>query len=74
MSHETIYQFVDSPEGRWALIQYCANCVPVFANHMLNAEAWAELLFGDSLAALDLGQDRVEFRFGAKTTEKGKAA
>lgn len=66
--------FVDTPEGRWALVQYCANSLSVFANRMLNVEAWAELLFGDSLAALDLRQGRVEFRFGAKSAPKGKAA
>ncbi len=53
--------FVDTPEGRWALVHYCANNVSVFADRMTNAEAWAELLFG-SRATLNLATGRLEFR------------
>lgn len=53
----------DTPEGRWALVAYCASHLSVFADRRLNAEAWAELLFGDSIAAIHLDNGRVEFSF-----------
>lgn len=53
--------FADTPEGRWALVQYCANNVSVFADRMTNAEAWAELLFGGQ-AVLDLTHNRLLFK------------
>src|SRR5215213_3463065 len=40
--------FPNTPEGRWALVHYCATRVSVFADRRANAEAWAELLFGRS--------------------------
>ena len=38
--------FVDTPEGRWALVHYCATNVSTFADHRTSAQAWAEVLFG----------------------------
>ncbi len=55
-----------APEGRWALVHYCANNVSVFADRMTNAEAWAELLFG-SQATLNLSTGRLEFRLEDET-------
>jgi hypothetical protein len=58
--------FPNTPEGRWALVHYCAQFATVFANRKVNAEAWAELLFGDSLAVVDSETGRVLFDFEAK--------
>jgi hypothetical protein len=58
--------FPNTPEGRWALVHYCAQFATVFANRKVNAEAWAELLFGDSLAVVDAQTGRVLFDFEAK--------
>ncbi len=52
--------FVDTPEGRWALIHCCATNVSTFADHLTSARAWAELLFG-SRATLNLTTGRLEF-------------
>jgi hypothetical protein len=54
--------FVNTPEGRWALVTYCAQRVAAFGYHQMMAAAeWAEFLFGDSLAAVDLETGRIEF-------------
>jgi hypothetical protein len=60
--------FPATPEGRWALVHYCATRVSVFGGRRANAEAWAELLFGGS-AVLDLAHDRLLFNL-----DKGVAA
>jgi hypothetical protein len=52
--------FSDTPEGRWALVHYCASRVSVFADQMVTAEAWTELLFGNG-AALDPASGRLVF-------------
>lgn len=58
--------FPDTPEGRWALVHYCAQFQTVFADRRVNPEAWAELLFGDSLAVVDAESGRVLFHLDAK--------
>jgi hypothetical protein len=58
--------FPNTPEGRWALVHYCSQFATVFADRRLNPEAWAELLFGDSLAVVDAETGRVLFDFEAE--------
>jgi hypothetical protein len=47
--------FPDSPEGRLALVNWCAENVTTWADHKADAETWAAMLFGGGLAAV--GQD-----------------
>lgn len=56
----------DTPEGRWALVQHCSLFETVFANYKLSPERWAELLFGDSLASLDLQTGQIHLQYDAK--------
>jgi hypothetical protein len=45
--------FPDTPEGRLALVRYCAEHCTTFADHRADAEAWAAILFGDAAVGLD---------------------
>lgn len=40
--------FPDTPEGRLALVRYCAEHVTTFGEHRADGEAWAVILFGGS--------------------------
>jgi len=52
--------FPDSPEGRLALTNWCAENATTFGSHRADAEAWAGVLFGEASAAVD-PQGRVTF-------------
>ena len=43
-------RFPDTPEGRAALIAYCAEHCTTFGDHKAGAEAWAAILFGKGAA------------------------
>jgi len=42
--------FPNTPEGRLALVEYCAQHRTTWGNHIAGAEAWAALLFGEGAA------------------------
>ncbi len=42
--------FPDTPTGRVALTEYCAEHCTTWGNHEADAEAWAALLFGKNAA------------------------
>jgi hypothetical protein len=44
--------FPNTPEGRLALVNWCAEHATTFADHRADAETWAAVLFGDGLAAV----------------------
>jgi hypothetical protein len=44
--------FPDTPEGRLALANWCAEHSFTWGNHKADAETWAGILFGDSVAAV----------------------
>jgi hypothetical protein len=39
--------FPDTPEGRLALVNYCAEHATTWGDHRADAETWAAILFGD---------------------------
>jgi hypothetical protein len=39
--------FPDTPEGRLALVNYCAVHATTWGEHQADAETWAAILFGD---------------------------
>ena len=45
--------FPDTPEGRLALIAWCAEHCTTFGRNKTDGEGWAALLFGDASVALD---------------------
>ncbi len=45
--------FPDTPEGRLALINWCAEHATTFGSHRADGEAWAAILFGDAAITLD---------------------
>ncbi len=46
--------FPDTPEGRLALVNFCAANAAVWGDSRADAEAWAAVLFGDDLATIGL--------------------
>jgi hypothetical protein len=52
--------FPDTPEGRLALANWCAENAFTFGDHKADAEAWAAILFGEALAAVS-PEGRVTF-------------
>jgi hypothetical protein len=52
--------FPNTPEGKLALVNWCAENACTFADHRADAEAWAAILFGEAAAAVD-GSGRVSF-------------
>ena len=52
--------FADTPEGRLALVNWCAENETTFGDHKADAEAWAAILFGDE-PAMVTSDGRVEF-------------
>ena len=48
--------FPDSPEGKRALVDYCAANCPTFGRHMAGAEAWAVILFRQDVVITIDGQ------------------
>ena len=51
--------FTDTPDGRLALVRYCAEHATTFGDSRADAETWAGILFGDG--ALVTADGRVEF-------------
>ncbi len=47
--------FPNTPEGRLALVNYCAEHATTFGDHRADAEAWAAILFGDAAITGDGG-------------------
>jgi hypothetical protein len=45
--------FPNTPEGRRALVRYCAEHCTTFGRNRAGAEAWAAILFGDAAVAGD---------------------
>jgi hypothetical protein len=45
--------FPNTPDGRLALINYCARNCFTFGRHKADAEAWAAILFGSAAVATD---------------------
>ena len=45
--------FPDTPQGRLALVAYCAEHCPTFGAHRADGEAWAAILFGSASVDLD---------------------
>ncbi len=45
--------FPNTPEGRLALVNYCAEHETTFGDHHADAEAWATILFGDASVGID---------------------
>lgn len=45
--------FPNTPEGRLALVNYCAEHETTFGDHRADAEAWAAILFGDASVGID---------------------
>jgi hypothetical protein len=45
--------FPNSPEGRLALVAWCAANERLFGKHLVDAEAWAAILFGNAAVTLD---------------------
>lgn len=53
--------FPNSPEGRLAMTVYAAEHVGTFADHKVDAETWAAILFGDNTSAVtDIHTGRTE--------------
>jgi hypothetical protein len=52
--------FPDTPEGRLALANWCAENAFTFGRHKADAEAWAAILFGEAYAAVD-SEGRISF-------------
>jgi hypothetical protein len=48
--------FPDTPEGRVALVRYCAEHATTFGDFRADAEAWAGILFTDHVVLVD-GKD-----------------
>jgi hypothetical protein len=46
--------FPDTPEGRLALADYCAENATTFGDHRADAETWAAILFGDGAASIEM--------------------
>jgi hypothetical protein len=42
--------FPDTPAGRLALVNYCAEHASTFGDHKADAETWAAILFGEDTA------------------------
>lgn len=51
--------FPNSPEGRFALVQFCTENCSTFADMKTDVEAWAAILFGDGCALVSF-EGRVE--------------
>jgi hypothetical protein len=51
--------FPDTPEGRLALVRYCAGHATTFGDNRADEETWAGILFGDG--ALVTADGKVEF-------------
>jgi hypothetical protein len=45
--------FANTPQGKLALCNWCAENAFTFGSHKADAEAWAAVLFGESVAAAD---------------------
>jgi hypothetical protein len=44
--------FPDTPEGRVALVNYCAEHATTFGDNKADAETWAAILFGQDPAMI----------------------
>ncbi len=44
--------FPETPEGKLALVNWCAEHVTTWADHKADAETWAAILFGGGLASV----------------------
>jgi hypothetical protein len=53
--------FPDTPAGRLALVNYCAEHATTWADNKADAETWAAILFGDEAATVDLDDGTVHF-------------
>jgi hypothetical protein len=49
--------FPDTPDGRFALVRYCADHETVFGPHPATMEEWVRILCGNDRAAVDLDTD-----------------
>jgi hypothetical protein len=45
--------FPNTPAGKLALVNYCAEHETTFGDHRADAEAWATILFGDATVGID---------------------
>jgi hypothetical protein len=45
--------FPNTPAGKLALVNYCAEHETTFGDHRADAEAWAAILFGDATVGID---------------------
>jgi hypothetical protein len=45
--------FPNTPEGRLALVNYCAGHETTFGDFTADAETWAAILFGDASVGID---------------------
>jgi len=45
--------FPNTPQGRLALVNFCAEHCTTFGRHRAGAEAWAAILFGEAAVDLD---------------------
>jgi hypothetical protein len=52
--------FPDTPEGRFALANYCAETATVFADHRADVSTWCNILFGQATAVVDPTAGTVE--------------
>jgi len=46
--------FSDTPQGRFALVQHCAEQETVFGPHMADMHEWARILFGEKTVAVNV--------------------
>ena len=53
--------FPDTQEGKLALVNWCAEHESTFGDFKADAETWAGILFGDSVASIDGSDGRVRF-------------
>ncbi|KKM81650.1 hypothetical protein LCGC14_1327640 [marine sediment metagenome] len=58
--------FDNSPEGKYALVQYCTEHCSTFADMKTSAEAWAAILFGEGCAYVHM-DGRVEVSGGSSS-------
>lgn len=52
--------FPDTPEGRFAVVQYCADHETVFGPYTATVTEWATILFGTDTVAVNLDTGTIE--------------